>query len=229
MSFILDALKKSEQERVRQQAPTTLELPRSTRRRVTPAWMIGVLVLLLVNCVLLFMMWLRHEPETPAATATKAEASLPGSAVSKPVAPSANRLIRSLEEEASVETPAAEDTEIAPGPTIDGQDHEAPLVRAMPATDASPPETNLPANSASRRVSAGMPTLESLGGHAALDLPELRLDLHVYAPAAKDRFVFINGKRYREGEITAEGVTVESITDDGVVLSKSGRRFLLPR
>jgi hypothetical protein len=41
--------------------------------------------------------------------------------------------------------------------------------------------------------------------------------------------VFVNGKRYREGDATAEGPTVVEITREGVVMSASGNRFLLSR
>jgi len=82
--------------------------------------------------------------------------------------------------------------------------------------------TALPANTAT-------PTMESLGGPTALGLPELRLDLHVYGNDAKERMVFINGKRYREGEVLSEGPTVAAINSQGAVLAWRGQNFLLPR
>jgi hypothetical protein len=36
-------------------------------------------------------------------------------------------------------------------------------------------------------------------------------------------------KKYREGDSTAEGLQVERIRRDGVVLNHQGTRFLLPR
>ena len=60
-------------------------------------------------------------------------------------------------------------------------------------------------------------------------LPELHLDLHVYASRPADRFVFINTRKYREGGQTPDGTTIERITPDGVVLNHHGTRFLLPR
>ena len=72
-------------------------------------------------------------------------------------------------------------------------------------------------------------TLESLGGAAALNLPELRLDLHVYSDNKAQRFVFINSKKYAEGQALNEGPTVEQITDAGVILNYHGQSFLLTR
>ena len=58
-------------------------------------------------------------------------------------------------------------------------------------------------------------------------LPELRLDLHVYAENPAERFVFINMRKLREGEALPEGVRVEQITPDGVDLFYQGKRFAL--
>jgi hypothetical protein len=81
--------------------------------------------------------------------------------------------------------------------------------------------------STSRRAAADLPTADEI--MAPSGLPELKLELHVYANDAAQRFVFINSHKYREGENLAEGPRVEQIRSDGVVLSLRGSRFLLPR
>jgi general secretion pathway protein B len=58
-------------------------------------------------------------------------------------------------------------------------------------------------------------------------LPALHLDLHVYATQAQQRFIFVNSRKYREGETLAEGPVVEQITADGAVLNFRGSRFKL--
>ena len=60
-------------------------------------------------------------------------------------------------------------------------------------------------------------------------LPQLRLDLHVFAARPQDRFVMINMHKLREGDTLPEGVRLDSITPEGAVLSYNGSRFLLPR
>jgi hypothetical protein len=60
-------------------------------------------------------------------------------------------------------------------------------------------------------------------------LPQLRLDLHVYAAKPQERFALINMHKMHEGDSLQDGVRVESITSDGVVLSHNGSKFLLPR
>jgi general secretion pathway protein B len=58
-------------------------------------------------------------------------------------------------------------------------------------------------------------------------VPDLRLDLHVYDTNPANRFVFINMRKLREGETLPEGVRVEQITATGVELSYHGKRFTL--
>jgi general secretion pathway protein B len=62
-----------------------------------------------------------------------------------------------------------------------------------------------------------------------MQLPDLHLDIHVYSEVPKDRFVFINMSKLREGSQLAEGPVVAEITPDGVVLGHQGQYFLLSR
>src|SRR5579864_9349463 len=85
MSFILDALKKSEAERQRQAGPTLLEVRITRPRRRYPLWAAIVGVLLAVNVILL-VVFLWHRPGTlsgdraPEPPATGAPAAAPASA-----------------------------------------------------------------------------------------------------------------------------------------------------
>jgi general secretion pathway protein B len=58
-------------------------------------------------------------------------------------------------------------------------------------------------------------------------LPDLKLDLHVYAEKPAERFVFINMRKLREGESLPDGVRVDAITPRGADLSFRGTRFSL--
>jgi len=60
-------------------------------------------------------------------------------------------------------------------------------------------------------------------------LPDLHLDVHVFATQAAERFVYINMRKYHEGATLQEGPVLERIRRDGVVLNFHGVRFLLPR
>lgn len=60
-------------------------------------------------------------------------------------------------------------------------------------------------------------------------VPDLHMDLHVYATDPAQRFVFINGRRLRHGDEFAGSLRVIEILADGVILEHDGRRFVLPR
>ncbi|HEX4152043.1 MAG TPA: general secretion pathway protein GspB, partial [Steroidobacteraceae bacterium] len=74
-----------------------------------------------------------------------------------------------------------------------------------------------------------LPSISELNLTGADALPELHLDVHVYATTPAERFVYINMHKYREGSTLAEGPVLERIRRDGVVLDYHGLRFLLPR
>jgi general secretion pathway protein B len=62
---------------------------------------------------------------------------------------------------------------------------------------------------------------------AGVTLPQLTLNLHVYDPQPANRYVLLNGRRTREGEITTEGARIVQITATGLVLEWRGRRMFL--
>jgi len=78
-----------------------------------------------------------------------------------------------------------------------------------------------------RGTAEGVPLYQDAAVVPGTHIPQLRLDLHVYAVRPEERFVMINMKKLREGD-SVEGVRVESITPEGTILSYSGSRFLLP-
>lgn len=61
------------------------------------------------------------------------------------------------------------------------------------------------------------------------ELPPYLMTVHVYDTDRGRRFVLINGVKYREGERTREGMTVERILSQGAVLSHKGNPFFVPR
>ncbi len=57
---------------------------------------------------------------------------------------------------------------------------------------------------------------------------ELKVDLLVWAVDPRERLVYLNGHKYVEGESLDNGVLVEKIAEDSVVLVQGGRRIRLP-
>jgi general secretion pathway protein B len=109
-----------------------------------------------------------------------------------------------------------------PNNSADEQNPEDLAPAAEPA--AAPLSTHV-----RRGTADGVPLYQDWAASSGVSLPQLRLDLHVYAARPEERFVMINMHKLREGDSLPEGVHVESITPEGAVLSYSGSRFLLPR
>ncbi len=55
----------------------------------------------------------------------------------------------------------------------------------------------------------------------------LKLEVLIYAEAPAERTIFINGRKYVEGDSIEGRLRVEEIQEEGVVLSEEGRRFTL--
>jgi general secretion pathway protein B len=222
MSFILDALKKAEAERQRQTGPTLLEVRVAQPRRRFPLWTLVIGALLIINILVLVAFVLRRpapatEPmPTPAPSATAVSPPAPAAvpvappAASAPAAPAQAAPAGPAPGAAAPRAPlaASDEAQLA-------GDNPADFEPAVPATPA-----RAPAYSPRR---AEPPSLSDIGG----ELPDLRLDLHVYATRPADRYALINMHRVREGDVLPEGPRVIAIDPDGVELSYRGTEFML--
>jgi general secretion pathway protein B len=220
MSFILDALRKSEIERQRQSGPSIAEFPVAREDRRLPVALLAIGLLLAVNVgVLLF--FLMRDVAAPAADAPPAAAAASPAVALPAPAPAPAPAIASAAS-APVTSPA-EDTASAPdfseAATLPP---EAPDPTLLPDT---------PVATADAGVTWSEGPAPSAAGIAALTagLPELSVDLHIYTDDPAKRAVFINGRRYTQGDSIVEGPRIEEITRDGAVLNYRGQRFLLPR
>jgi general secretion pathway protein B len=227
VSLILDALRKSEHERQRQAGPAMAEMPViRPHQRQAPVLALAIGGLVAVNLAVLAWFLLREPVDsTPAQAPAAATVTTAPAAAPTPAMP-ATRELQPLVEQATPSydqpAPAQYQPPAAPDPAL------LPRAQAAIAAEAPPP----PARTAPRPTAgqeAMVPTINDLTPQATAGLPQLNLDLHVYGTSPSDRFVFINNRRYLEGGSTPEGVRVERITPDGVVLGWRGMQFLLPR
>jgi general secretion pathway protein B len=233
MSFILDALKKSENDRQRRAGPGLYEVRMAPPRPRFPIWAIVVAALLAVNALVVSgWLWIRA---ASGATALPSVAR----ALPPPVAPLATVAPGIVAPAA----PAAVAPTIASSAAVASTPRDPELAVLDGAAEAVPPEAgagradNEPAVEmpAAERTAAGaarvsaeeLPTRDELHSPAIASLPELRLDLHVYDPNPLKRFVLINMHRLREGETLPEGVRVDRITAEGAELEYQGTRFFL--
>ena len=65
------------------------------------------------------------------------------------------------------------------------------------------------------------------GPGASEAIPRMKLEVHVYSESPAARMVFINGRKYVEGEKVEGKYLLERITEDGATLTLEGRRLHL--
>ena len=218
MSFILDALKKSENERQRQIGPSLADIaPRAKRQGERPWWAVLVGVLLLVNLSVLIIVLARDDSDAqpalggsataPVVDAPRAQnpAVAPAQTRLSPPAPASGQAARSLADEANGVGPDEADASRLAGAAVVPEG--PPIVRQIEPPAVAP----LPAHPAAQPSEESLPTMQDLavGGTT---LPELHLDIHVYDSNPTKRFVFVNMRKYLEGETLSEGPSVERIT-----------------
>lgn len=55
-------------------------------------------------------------------------------------------------------------------------------------------------------------------------LPNLKINIHVYSDKIADRFVFINGKKYHQGDqLEGDSTEISEITRDGIIINQDGK------
>jgi general secretion pathway protein B len=244
MSFILDALKKSETERQRQAVPGLMDTRIAGGRNRLPIWVVLLGTLLIANVIVLAVVLIRSnsapryvagstisrppqsDPASSAATAADHFSPMDSTASNPVYAP---EIPVSSAPAAAAATTQADGTALPPPPRPTvvprlADELKVPPLRSVRRSD--PVLTDEDAKADSDEV---LPTINELNLSGSQTLPELHLDVHVYGNKPSDRFVFINMRKYHEGTTLQEGPTVEHIRRDGVILNYHGLRFLLPR
>lgn len=240
MSLILEALRKSEAERQRGQAPGlfTQQAPPPARRGgagpVRAARLAGALAL--ATAVAGGLWWLAtHTPAPPPTGVAPRVATDPATgsprAEARPAAaavPAAN---------APPPTPAprpAATASASPGfpavrsETADTLPGTAPAAGPEPAT-VRVGEAAAVAESAATDPASALPRLADLPAAERGALPPLRLSMHVFSADPAQRFVILDGRRLGEGGSPAPAVVVEAIERDGLVLRVQDRAYWLGR
>jgi len=214
MSFILDALRKSDSERQQQATPGLASTVQRKEPRRRNFWIPLLVVVLGLNAILGWFLMRDDEPvgnETPPVepvTRSLRKEPVPSQRPAAPVKPAPTQ--------AAVSPPVA-----AAAPATTTPLAPAAQTEVAPAEPATPPSPDA--------GEATLPSFEQLLVAGMISSPQLHLDIHVFAPDSAKRFVFINMRKYREGERLEEGAVVEAITETGVILRQNGNRFTLER
>jgi general secretion pathway protein B len=246
MSYILDALKKAEQERQIGQVPGIASQHERTSVVGGGRWAWILLAVLLINAALLsYALW-------PDSGSSERDSGAPASAMppvagpprialaeppDPPAVPTATRpavepVTAVPEAVASPRNPPAVQPPLRELPPQPAPVPEPETLRLLPPLAARPEATapqSAPAGPPPDRAAvqgANLPVWPRIPGHLFSQLNgELRLDVHVYSEQPQERFVLINMLKYGEGDQLQEGPLVDAITYDGVILSFRGQRF----
>jgi general secretion pathway protein B len=242
MSFILDALRKSEHERRMETAPDIMHTPVAVTRQRLPIWaiaLIGALAAALL-AVTIYSVWQRFPgpepamgelqqpapPPQPAPQAALPQAVSPTPQVSAPPAVTI--------EEPAVAAPPAQTPPLDSSAAAMRSEPSITTPAEVPVSSPTAEPTPVPRSEPIARVPASPPVnREPLPSYAALladgmNIGTLQMQLHVHSSTPANRFVVINGTRRREGERLSEGLSIEEIVAEGAILNYQGRRFLLP-
>jgi general secretion pathway protein B len=218
MSYILDALRRSQAERERGQVPGLDARPAPVsalpEAASAPPWRwLALAALVLGVAALALLWWLRSTPPGPPPAAqvrTPEPLSQPASAVvsDTPALPSPAAL--PIVVSAPVAPPAVA---VSPKPPTAPAAASPVVATAGPASAAAPPAATL--------LSALSPALRR-------ELPPLVMGGSIWSDSALSRFVIVNGQVVREGETAAAGVVVERIGPKAVWLRWRELRLEVP-
>lgn len=224
MSFILDALRKSEAARRRSEAPDLFASMPAAReparaRANWPLWLLGTVAAISLIAAL-WLLALRAplpSPATPTAhAATETQRTDDITATAPVIAPAPESMPPTQAPADRLPPPIATAT-VMPPPAMS---------LPPPATSLPPPARELPAPPAEPAVVApqtAVPPTGSAVSLADLDpatrklLPPLKLSMHLWNETPAQRFVILDGQRLREGDLLGE-LVIERITRDGAVL-----------
>lgn len=208
MSFILDALKKSETERQQKNAPGFADVPDGVDSPRAPRWLWVLGGLLAVNLIVLSGVMLRPDPR-PQTDVTATDEAIPDEGQPEREASFSEMVEQAKNTQAPQVTGATDGQSTA----------DSPVVEASPVSKPRQAAT----------ITESYATFNDLRANGTLLLPDLHLDIHVYNDQPAKRFVFVNMNKYREHARLAEGPVVKEITPEGVILEHLGNGFLLPR
>lgn len=219
MSFILDALKKSELDRQEQGHTEFTGVPTATAPSTLPRWLWTVVALLVVTVAVLAGLLLKSDDTQQQAQRVGEPVLIQQPVVTnetstrfmEQVARARENAPKRQTEEASNAMPGASSSKM---PNASTATLRADLISQDPSSVAA---------------ESLYPTIHEARISGISNIPQLHLDFHAYSAKRDARFVFINMAKVREGAQLKEGPVVAEITPDGVVLGHQGQFFLLPR
>lgn len=257
MSYILNALRKSEQERQALQPDTVAARitapPAPARHGIAKI----VVALVLLNAAILtyFLGFAPGKPDTGVqpltanpvpqpnaiiepAPAGKPERHMPSAPkVEPPPRPVAASSLADKVGAARKMAPEAPKAPAAPKPALAAKpvrDNSAPELEASAVPAPKPvvqaaPVAAIPAAAAPTRPNSGLVTLDDLPPELRQSLPSLPINVYSYSATPAERFVMIDMVKYVPGQTIKEQVELREIQEDGIVVRYRERVFKIKR
>jgi general secretion pathway protein B len=225
MSYILDALKKSDQQRLRGATPTLQVAQVAVAEPKRPMIIYYGLLAAVLLAAGIMIGWLHPwQPEQPPPVPTLLGA--------EPVAVPATLTAPSkMPGKTAQEFPAPNPARVMqPVPVASAMKANSPAPDSTVASNVSAP---IPDKSiAGKRASIADPAqeqtampLNELPLQIQREIPAMTVQLHAYSSVPSERLVSINSIRLREGGSLMVGLKLEQVTPDGMIFSYKGYRF----
>jgi general secretion pathway protein B len=246
MSYILDALKKVEQNREQEESPGAVSFSSppvvsAKKRAFWPYVLTGALVLNVAFFTV--WMWMAGRPvevKAPSPEAKKFYAP-PDAAMGPQISSKApaNEVVRRpadkslprpgvetkpiAEKETAVKETTAKE---ARGPAIARKEEQSSSDDfSKKAIAAEVPPVKETQRERSQAIAGRLYTIGELPSDIRHNLPEFRISGHAYSADARTRVVRINEKILQEGQDLSAGLRLEEIIPDGVILAYQGFRI----
>ena len=200
MSYILDALRKSDQQRRRNAAPTLLTLQPSAVVRKRPAYVTyGLLAVILIGGGVVIG-WLR--PWQPEPATVKPVESKPIESKPVPAAPVASEIA----------------SQVKP-------DNVLPEANSLASGKTAPPPERRVDIAAADAAGETVVEMEKLPTSIREEVSKITISVHAYSNTPGKRLVGIGRRILHEGDYVQPGLKLEEITPDGMILGYKGYRF----
>jgi general secretion pathway protein B len=231
MSYILEALKKSDQQRQLGATPTLQATQVTVPAPKRPLFIYyGLLAAVLLGAGIIIG-WLRPwQPELPPPVtepiAAKSPISISQQTAPAPLTAPPEMLSKTAQEfPAPNLTPAGQPVPVtgAMKPNNPALDSSGTPSAAAPIPDKPMPEK--PASIAGVAQEQKAILFDELPLQIQQEIPAMTVQLHSYSGNPSERLVYINSIRLREGESLMLGLRLEQITPDGMIFSYKGYRF----
>ena len=252
MSFILNALRKSEQQRVEAQTETLenkLQVVADDSQHKKPT--LAIVFLVVINIIFLtYFAWTFIQPD-------EAETFIEESSKHTPLAmekvvikkkiinnhadivEKQNIAAIEIPKKVSIAERMASDSpisnEVKPPvmtkviPAMPEKIIESPIELIKPTTKAPPPIAIVKQTTKMENKSNETPYLSELDYGFRRTVPAVDVNVYVYSENEQERFIMLGMKKYRAGEVMESGIVLKAILMDSLLLEYNQRIFKLAR